>query len=1104
MKLWQRYGQDKAVERFAARVFSSVGGACSFGLRGLCGGAHPFVMAALIDRIAARHVVVAKNHDQAVWWAACMAEWLGDRVVFFPMSYARVQNTIVQQQDDLSQRVEAMDALLSRQDCVVVTYPSALCEKNDTPDVFLANAFHIRQHDSPGFIAFVERLERSGFARQSVVTTHGEYAQRGGIVDVYSFGSQLPFRVEFDADQVVSLREFDPQTQLSCTAKQQVCVHARPLAHNSEKTSLLPLLARPSCLWIQNEEAFTGALRSVYANESALFPAVENEQFSACEQVVAQIHHRCCVHYESAQEKQTIACLGFAMHAQPVYQRDFKRMAADMADLREKGYQLFVASTQENKRTRIHNLLKNYNPFLQWQDERSCVLEGFVDTQQKIACYTENDIFHYYKPAYRNRAFEQNKALNAQSVHTLTPGDYVTHIDHGVGVFSGLQMIQLNGNPQEALRILYQHKDVLYVGIHSLYKLSKYSSRDGNPPVLHALGGAAWGRVKEKLKSRIKSYAGDLIKIYAERKMQEGFAFSPDTPAQTQLEASFPYEDTPDQQTITAQIKRDMESSAPMDRLVCGDVGFGKTELAVRAAFKAVQDGKQVGVLVPTTVLALQHFRTFAARLSPFQTRVDYVCRFRSAKDKKTIFQRLADGHIDIVIGTHSLLGKQILFHDLGLLIVDEEQKFGVKAKEALRSLKKNIDCLTFTATPIPRTLQFSLMGARDLSVMTTPPKNRQPVQTVVHDFDAELIRRAIQDELHRGGQVFFVHNHIRGIEKTVALVEHLCPQAAITCAHGQMDARELEDNLVDFIQHRYDVFISTNIIENGVDIPNANTVIVNQAHEFGLSDLHQLRGRVGRSDKKAYCFLLVPSFERLSQDAQQKLRAIEEFNYLGSGMKIAMKDLDIRGSGDILGTEQSGFVNEIGMDAYQKLLSQAVAELRANAFTPPTQSQTAVASFAHECILDTDLPVFIPEEYIADPAERLVFYQRIAQSVTQEHTATIQNEMCDRFGQIPPMVQDLLFIVRTRQKAVRVGIERIAIKQNECKWFFVKGTENHFYQTDSFARVLSFIAAKSTYLRVHQTADRLIVHIRQANNLQVVGQWVDELFTYVTAQTQP
>lgn len=768
------------------------------------------------------------------------------------------------------------------------------------------------------------------------------------------------------------------------------------------------------------------------------------------------------------------------------------------------GYTIYIFAENPRQLERLQSIFDDLNAAIVFNPVSVSIHEGFIDDDLKIVCYTDHQIFQRYHKYKVKQAYNKNKALTLRTLRELQPGDFVTHINHGVGVFSGLQKIEVNGRMQEAVRLIYKDTDILYVNINSLHKIAKFTGKDGTVPKINKLGSDVWNKLKDKTKAKVKEIAFDLIKLYAKRKAQQGFAHTPDTYMQTELEASFIYEDTPDQGKASADVKKDMESASPMDRLVCGDVGFGKTEIAIRAAFKTCTDGKQAAVLVPTTILAFQHYKTFSERLKDFPVTVDFVNRFKSAKEKKETYQKLADGKIDIIIGTHALLGKDVKFKNLGLLVVDEEQKFGVAHKEKIKTLRTAVDCLTLTATPIPRTLQFSLMGARDLSIINTPPPNRQPIQTEVQVYNEDLIREAIYFETERGGQVFFIYNRIAGLAEMATIIQALCPDLSIGYAHGQMEGHVLEERIFDFIERRYDVLICTNIVESGVDIPNVNTILVNNAHQFGLSDLHQLRGRVGRSNKKAFCYLLAPPMSTLPDDSRKRLQTLEQHSDLGSGFQIAMRDLDIRGAGNLLGGEQSGFMADIGFEMYQKILDEAIRELKRSDFKELFKEEIAKQDdFVEDCTIDTDLEILIPDDYVESITERLSLYQRLDNCETEEELELMKTEIADRFGPIPSPVSDLFITVRCRKLAVDLGFEKMSLKDNTLRCFFINRPDSPYYESALFDKIIRFLQTETNKAKLKQTGRLFMLIGENMKTMNEVYLFLYQMHQFTTASAK-
>jgi transcription-repair coupling factor (superfamily II helicase) len=791
--------------------------------------------------------------------------------------------------------------------------------------------------------------------------------------------------------------------------------------------------------------------------------------------------------------------ISFNTQVQPSFNRQFQLLIANLQELEKKGYALFIFAEQAKQLERLHAIFTDLKTEIQFTPVVKNIHEGFIDHDHKIVCYTDHQIFQRYHKYKVKQAYSKSKAITLRTLRDMQPGDYVTHIDHGVGVYSGLQKIDVNGLMQEAVRIIYKDSDILYVNINSLHKISKYTGKEGAPPKINKLGSDAWVKLKDKTKAKVKEIAFDLIKLYAQRKAQAGFAFTPDNYMQYELEASFIYEETLDQAKAIADVKKDMETPSPMDRLVCGDVGFGKTEVAVRAAFKAAIDGKQVALLVPTTILAFQHYKTFVDRLKDFPITVDYLNRFKSAAQKKETIEKVKQGKVDILVGTHGILGKDVVFKDLGLMIIDEEQKFGVGHKEKLKTLRATVDCLTLTATPIPRTLHFSLMGARDLSIINTPPANRQPIHTEVQVFNEDTIREVIYYEAERGGQVFFIHNRVQGLAEMCAIIQRLCPDLSIGFAHGQLEGHQLEEKILDFIEKRYDVLVCTNIVESGVDIANVNTIIINNAHQFGLSDLHQLRGRVGRSNKKAFCYLLAPPISTLPDDSRKRLQTLEQFSELGSGFQIAMRDLDIRGAGNLLGGEQSGFMVEIGFEMYQKILAEAVRELKRSDFKELFQEEISKQDdYVQDCTIDTDLEIMIPDMYVESIGERLSLYTRLDQSENDEELDLLHGEMIDRFGPMPKSVEDLFTTVKCRKIAIALGFEKMTLKDETVRCFFINRPDAPYFESDTFKQLLLFAQTSMNTAHFKQAGKNFILIIKDIKGMSECYRLLNKIHTGV------
>ncbi|MBQ9473910.1 MAG: transcription-repair coupling factor [Bacteroidales bacterium] len=1073
------------------------------------------------------HLFIAPNKEEAFYVMNDLESALGEsgetsldnkRVLLFPSTYRRPYETVDNIDNaNVLMRSEVVRQLGARRQLVVVTYPEALSEKVVSQRTLAANTLEVRQGDSltPDFV--VDVLLEYGFERVDFVVEPGQYAVRGGIVDLFSFAHDAPTRIEFLDDEVHSLRSFAPDTQLSTASLQQVTILPDLATANDEvvkvdeKVSLLHYFSHDDVVWVQGLMYVSETIESSLAKATTAYMDKKTSPAGCLktqepEQLYCGanefLHHLLeCKVVETGSSAFFKNAVKVEVHSepQPVFNKQFDRLCATLTDYMERGYDCTVCVSNDQQQRRLQKIFSQFGLDGLSQVEAN-LSHGFVDHDSKLLCFTDHEIFErYHKYTVRDLS-QGHQALTLKELFELHPGDYVTHIDYGVGRFSGLEKIETpGGKTQEVIRLLYKNNDTLYISIHGLHKISRYVGKDGAEPQLNRLGSNQWQVLKQRTKSHVKDIAKDLIALYAKRKASRGFAFSADSYLQHELEASFIYEDTPDQYKATLDVKSDMENVAPMDRLVCGDVGFGKTEVAIRAAFKAVADSKQVAVLVPATILALQHYNTFKERLEGLPVRVDYLNRFRSTKDRNRILKEVEEGKIDILIGTHAIAGGKVQFKDLGLLIIDEEQKFGVSAKEKLRQMKVNVDCLTLTATPIPRTLQFSLMGARDLSVIQTPPPNRQPIQTELLTFDEETIRDAISYEMSRNGQTFFISNRVENLDEMASLVQRLVPDAVVATAHGQMEGRQVEETFMRFIDGEIDVLVATSIIENGLDIPNANTMIIVGAQQFGLADLHQMRGRVGRSNKKAFCYMMVPSFSMLTPDALKRLKAIEEFSSIGSGFNIAMRDLDIRGAGNILGAEQSGFISEIGYDMYQKILNEAIEELREGEFRDLFPAETD-RPFVRDCTLETDLEVLLPDDYVTNISERLLLYKELGDLESEEELQGYRSRLQDRFGPLPEPTEALVQTVTLRRIAKTFGIEKLLIKEDpethreRMILFFPSGQNNPFYNSQNFSKVITYAQAHPRRVHLKENNNRLTMTIL---NVNTVAQAIDLLQSF-------
>ena len=1053
---------------------------------GVLGGQVSLLIAAVYLNEPRFFLIIAEDKESAAYLQNDLSGfWDKKPIHFFPDSFKRPLFFEEAHPSNIQMRAELINALSNSQAAgeIIVTYPEALFERVVSTELLKANRLDLSVGEHFGQEEIIEFLNDFGFSREDFVYEPGQFSIRGGIVDIFSYGNDMPYRIELFDDEVESIRTFNPLTQLSIQTLKKISVipNINLRFGPSEKVSLLSILPPNTLVWIKDPplmlerlrhcvEKAEEALRSfVLSEESETAGIFKNRSFVGPEQLTAELSDRTSIVFKKQGAKFSRE-IAFKSSPQPSFNRNFELLINDLRHNSRAGMENFIFTDSPRQVERFYAIFEDLNADVAFHPITHAIHEGFIDRELKIACYTDHQIFDRFHRYKLRQGFSREQAFNIRMLQELQPGDFVTHIDHGIGRFSGLQKIEINGHTQECVRLFYKNNDILYVGINSLHKIAKYTGQEGTPPQLSKLGSDAWKTLKSRTKKKVKDIAGELIKLYAKRKSAPGFAFSPDGYLQNELEASFIYEDTPDQLKATNDVKGDMCKPHPMDRLICGDVGFGKTEVAIRAAFKAVCDGKQVAILVPTTILALQHFKTFSERLAAFDLRIDYINRFRSAKERKEILERLKEGKLDLIIGTHSLISKEVVFKDLGLLVIDEEQKFGVASKEKLRAMKVNVDTLTLTATPIPRTLQFSLMAARDLSIIRTPPPNRQPIHTEVRVFSEELIREAIYFEVNRGGQVFFVHNRVKNLADVAMLLQRLCPDVNIGIAHGQMKAEDLEEALIRFIDKEYDVLVCTNIIETGLDIPNANTMIINDAHHFGMSDLHQLRGRVGRSNKKAFCYLFSPPASTLTSEARKRLRTIEEFSDLGSGFQVAMRDLDIRGAGNLLGAEQSGFIADIGFETYQKILEEAIIELKENEFKDIFQEELSQKGYQYvrDVQIDTDTEMHIPDEYVSSIQERLNLYTELDKLETEEQISTFKAQLGDRFGRVPEPILELFEGLRLRWLCRNLGIERIVLKSGKLRAYLVENPQSAYYESPQFKNFFRAVQEKGQTLGLH------------------------------------
>lgn len=1054
---------------------------------GLTGSAVSMVLAENFKEQRLPFLFILEDKEEAAYHLNDLESLLGDsNVLFYPASYRRAYQIEETDNANVLLRSEVLNRINSKKKpAIIVTYPDALFEKVITRKELKKNTLKINVGDKLSLDFINETLFEYHFKRTDFVTEPGEFAVRGGIVDVFSFSNDEPYRIEFFGDEIDSIRTFDVETQLSLNTKKKVNIIPNIEHKTVEETreSFLKYIASKTVVFIKNESYVLGRINQLFEKAEEIHEGMNpiikrakpKELFVTSEDLSNQLNSFTQVYLRKPLHQKTDVLITFQTRPQPSFNKHFNLLIDDLNKNHDDGIKNYIFCSTEQQAKRLRDIFRDTEKKVnQFETLVFPLYRGFIDYDLKIACYTDHQIFERYHRFRLKNGYAKKKAITLKELSNIEVGDYVTHIDHGIGKFGGLQKIEVEGRMQEAIKLFYGDRDILYVSIHSLHKISRYNGKDGKEPKIYKLGSDAWKKLKAKTKARVKEIAFNLIELYAKRRTVEGYAFNPDSYLQAELESSFAYEDTPDQSSATEDVKRDMESDRPMDRLVCGDVGFGKTEVAIRAAFKAVDNGKQVAVLVPTTILAFQHFKTFTDRLADMPVTVNYLNRFRTAKERRTILEDLKNGKLDIVIGTHQLVNKNVEFKDLGLLIIDEEQKFGVAVKDKLKTLKENIDTLTLTATPIPRTLQFSLMAARDLSVITTPPPNRYPVETQVIRFSEEIIRDAISYEISRGGQVFFIHNRIQNIAEVAGMIQRLVPDAKIGIGHGQMDGKKLEDLMLRFMNNEFDVLVSTTIVESGLDVPNANTIFINNANNFGLSDLHQMRGRVGRSNKKAFCFFITPDEIVMTEEARKRMNALEQFSDLGSGLNIAMKDLEIRGAGDLLGGEQSGFINEIGFETYQKILTEAIDELKENEFkTLYETSDDTKKEYIRETTFDTDLELLIPTDYVNNITERLNLYTRLNELKTEEELEKFASEMEDRFGSLPDETQNLLISIRLKWLAINLGFERIVIKNNRMVGYFIADQESGFYNSKTFGRILEYMKTVSKQVKMNQKETR-------------------------------
>lgn len=1083
-------------------------------LKGLVGSLDAVVAASVYGLNHQNHLFVLHDKEEAAYFYNDLQNLLqGKEVLFFPTSYKRPYQFDETENANILQRAEILNRINNKASTgeLIVTYPEALTERVINKKSLRENTFSTKVGDQVDVAFLEELLSTYDFEKTDFVYEAGQFSIRGGIVDVFSYAHDLPYRLEFFGDEIDSIRTFDPNTQLSEESLKSINIipNVQTKLVLEERQSFFDFVPKSTKLWFKDMSLTYDIVDKYFEKASENFEQVlelagqtkvvlnPEDLFESSETVKEHISNFPIIEFGNRFSKVSAQEINFEAKPQQSFNKDFVLLADTLAKNEHNGFTNVIAAESPKQHDRLQTIFEEVQPNLEFHTLVIGLRAGFVDPNLQIACYTDHQIFERFHRYKVRDQHSKSKALTLKELRTLNPGDYVTHVDYGIGRFAGLHKVPVGSKLQEAVRLVYKDDDILYVSIHSIHKISKYSGKEGEPPAMNKLGSPEWENKKKRARKQVADIARDLIKLYAKRKQAPGYSYSADSFMQAELESSFIYEDTPDQASATSDVKADMEQAHPMDRLVCGDVGFGKTEVAIRAAFKAVADSRQVAVLVPTTILAMQHYRTFRERMSNLPVNIEYINRFKSTASIRETLKRVVAGETDILIGTHRIVNKDVKFKNLGLMIIDEEQKFGVKVKEKLKEMRVNVDALTLTATPIPRTLHFSLMGARDLSIISTPPPNRQPVTTELHVFNETILRDAISFEIRRGGQVFFVHNRIRDIEEIANIVLRLVPDARIGVAHGQMEGHKLEKVMMRFIEGEYDVLVSTNIIESGLDIPNANTIIINQAHMFGLSDLHQMRGRVGRSNKKAFCYLLSPPTIGLTTDARKRLSTLEEFSELGDGFKVAMRDLDIRGAGNLLGAEQSGFISDLGFDMYHKILDEAIQELKESEFKELFEEELSktVHDLVQDCVIESDLELIIPEEYVQNITERLSLYTQLDNIKDDEGLSKFETEVMDRFGPLPQSVKELMTSVRLRWLAEKLGFERVTLKNGKLKGYFVPQEKEEYYKGPVFGKVLRYVQQHPKNCQLKDIKGRLILTLASIETVEQGREILEQIY---------
>ena len=1082
-------------------------------LKGIAGSFDSLLLSAVFQDIGGIHLVILHDKEEAAYFQNDLQNFLQHSHVLFPSSYKKPYEYEEVENANILQRAEVLNSLNEKHELIIITYPEVLSEKVINKRSLISNTFSVSAGEKLDLEFLNDFLLTYDFEKTDFVYEPGQFSIRGGIIDVYSYAHEYPYRIELLGGEVETIREFDASSQLSIQQQNKINLipNVQTKLVSEERQSFLDYIPDDTNIWIKDYEQTLDIIDKSFQKVEEQFQSIKalsgsstlitspEQLFETSESFSENISSFLKIEFGSRFYLKAQEELNLAVRPQPNFHKNFTLLADNLRELQHNHYDKIIAAESFKQIERLKTIFEEIDSEIAFDGLSASLRAGFIDDDAGLCVYTDHQIFDRFHRYRGKEKFTKSKALTLKELKTLQPGDFVVHIDYGVGRFAGLDTVDVGGSRQEAVRLVYRDDDLLYVSLHSLHKISKYSGKEGNPPSINKLGSPDWGNKKKKVRKKVKDIAKDLIKLYAKRKAAKGYAFPEDDYLQAELESSFIYQDTPDQSIATSEVKADMEQGHPMDRLVCGDVGFGKTEVAIRAAFKAVNSGKQVAVLVPTTILAMQHHRTFTSRLENMPVSVNYINRFKTSKQVTEIKRKVKEGKIDILIGTHRLVNKDIEFKDLGLMIIDEEQKFGVSVKEKLKNMRIDVDALTLTATPIPRTLHFSLMGARDLSIISTPPPNRRPVTTEVHSFNEEVIRDTISHELRRGGQVFMVHNRVNDIEQIGNLIYKLVPDARIGIAHGQMEGLKLEKVMLKFIEGEYDVLVSTNIIESGLDIPNANTIIINNAHTFGLSDLHQMRGRVGRSNTKAYCFILTPPVSVLTSDARKRLTTLEEFSELGDGFRVAMRDLDIRGAGNLLGAEQSGFINDIGFDMYHKILDEAVQELKEGEYRELFESdllknKEAIQAITEDCNIETDFEALIPDDYVNNVSERLALYTQLDDLKSEDDLSQFILMLQDRFGELPEGVKNLIETVKIRWKAIAIGFEKVTIKGGKMRCYISDKKPQEYFQSDRFGNVLTFVKDPSMVSNMKEINNKLLISVENISTVEDAKEMMNQM----------